>query len=556
MGSSLKCKSVLVAVLVCVLSLVAVGAAEGATITVRADGSGDYPTIQAAIDDANNGDEIICEDGVYTGEGNRNIIFLGKAVTVRSENGPENCIIDCEGDEERFHGGFFFLNREDGNSILEGLTICNGYCPMGGAIFCEGGSSPTIINCILEGNTSLYEGGAIAGRYEDTFPAIIGCKIIGNTGDGAVTYCYGPITNCIISNNWGVGLRSCNGPITDCTISGNYDGGLSFCSGEIKNCRITGNSDVGDGGGVSFCKGQLTNCIISGNSSGRRGGGIFSMDYYGPNIVNCTITGNSSAEGGAIYCFRNSKPNITNSILWGNWPEEIVLRNDTLLIEYSNIQDGWEGLGNIDADPCFVESGYWVDVNDVNIVVEPNDVNAVWFDGDYHLLEGSACINAGDPNYTAGLGETDLDGMPRVLLGRVDMGAYEFDWPPLEVEVRLTPQMLNCASKGNWVKAHVILPEGYWPEDIDVNTPAVAEPMGAESEYIKVFGNGKGKFGVEIGFEREAFCAVEPESEDGYLEVKVTGWLLTGQRFEGTDTIKIISQRWRHRHRKSTGKKR
>ena len=112
----------------------------------------------------------------------------------------------------------------------------------------------------------------------------------------------------------------------------------------------------------------------------------------------------------------------------------------------------------------------------------------------------------------------------------------------MEVEVKVTPRMLNCASKGKWVKTHIVLPEGYWPEDIDVNTPAMAEPMGVESEYIKVFDNGKGKFGVEIGFDREAFCAVEPESEDGYLEVKVTGWLLTGQRFEGTDTIKVVNQ--------------
>jgi len=120
----------------------------------------------------------------------------------------------------------------------------------------------------------------------------------------------------------------------------------------------------------------------------------------------------------------------------------------------------------------------------------------------------------------------------------------------LEVEVRLTPQMLNCESEGNWVKAHVILPEGYWPEDIDVNTPAVAEPMGAESEYIKVFDNGKGKFGVEIGFDREAFCAAGVESEDGYLDVTVTGRLLTGQRFEGADMIKVLNQHWQHRYQK------
>jgi hypothetical protein len=203
-------------------------------------------------------------------------------------------------------------------------------------------------------------------------------------------------------------------------------------------------------------------------------------------------------------------------------------------------------------EPGFVEAGYWVDVNDVNIVVEPNDANAVWVDGDYHLLEGSACIDAGDPNYTAGPGETDLDGNERVVNGLIDMGAYEAGLPPVEVEVKITPHMLNCQSSGKWVKAHVILPEGYWPEDIDVNTPAVAEPMGVESEYITVFDDGEDEFGVEIGFDREAFCAAGLESEDGYLDVTVRGWLLTGERFEGTDTIKVISRRWRHRERTTT----
>ena len=75
-------------------------------------------------------------------------------------------------------------------------------------------------------------------------------------------------------------------------------------------------------------------------------------------------------------------------------------------------------LGNIDLDPCFVEPGYW-------------DVNNVWVEGDYHLLDGSPCIDAGDPNYVAGPNETDLDGNPRVVDGDndgnsvVDMGAYE-----------------------------------------------------------------------------------------------------------------------------------
>ena len=66
------------------------------TIYVNWDGSGDYITIQEGIDAAVGGDEVVVADGTYTGDGNRDIDFMGKAITVKSENGAEDCIIDCE----------------------------------------------------------------------------------------------------------------------------------------------------------------------------------------------------------------------------------------------------------------------------------------------------------------------------------------------------------------------------------------------------------------------------------------------------------------------------
>ena len=116
----------------------------------------EYPAIQAAIDVAVGGDTILVADGVYTGEGNRDIDFKGKAVTIRSENGPNNCIIDCNGTKANPHRGFYFHSGEDANSIIDGFTITNGYAPLiivdwyatspGGGIYCEG-SSPTVTNC-------------------------------------------------------------------------------------------------------------------------------------------------------------------------------------------------------------------------------------------------------------------------------------------------------------------------------------------------------------------------------------------------------------------------
>jgi hypothetical protein len=68
----------------------------GATIRVPAD----YPTIQTGIDAASSADTVLVADGTYMGTGNKDLDFGGKAIAVRSENGPDNCIIDCENDAE------------------------------------------------------------------------------------------------------------------------------------------------------------------------------------------------------------------------------------------------------------------------------------------------------------------------------------------------------------------------------------------------------------------------------------------------------------------------
>jgi len=119
----------------------------------------DYQTIQEAIDAAEAGDTVLVADGTYTGIGNKNLDFHGKAITVQSENGPENCIIDCERDGR----GFIFQSGEGENSIVSGFTITyaaysGSTGPLGGgAIYCWS-SSPTITNCIMRGNEASYGG--------------------------------------------------------------------------------------------------------------------------------------------------------------------------------------------------------------------------------------------------------------------------------------------------------------------------------------------------------------------------------------------------------------
>jgi hypothetical protein len=123
------------------------------TIYVCWDGGGDYLTIQQGIDAAQDGDEVVVCDGTYTGAGNKNLDFHGKAITVRSAGGPESCIIDCQGDGR----GFCFLSGETSASVVDGFTVQNGWVSgeysSGGAILC-GSSSPTIANCALIHNTA------------------------------------------------------------------------------------------------------------------------------------------------------------------------------------------------------------------------------------------------------------------------------------------------------------------------------------------------------------------------------------------------------------------
>jgi hypothetical protein len=125
------------------------------------------------------------------------------------------------------------------------------------------------------------------------------------------------------------------------------------------------------------------------------------------------------------------------------------------------------------------------------------------------------------------------------------MGAYETNY--IQAVMKLTPQALNCSSKGNFVKAHFVLAEGYLPEDVDVNRPMGAEPVGVESEWIEVVDEGDGNYGIVAAFDRAGFCEALGGDAEKELEVTVMGAFMDGVEFYGTDTIKLKSDKWRHR---------
>ena len=113
------------------LLLTAISPAVAKIIYVDDDGPADFDNIQAAIDDAQDGDTIIVNLGTYTGEGNRDIEFKRKAITVRSADPNDanivaGTIIDCQGSSLEPHRGFYFSGGGR-DSVINGLTITNAF---------------------------------------------------------------------------------------------------------------------------------------------------------------------------------------------------------------------------------------------------------------------------------------------------------------------------------------------------------------------------------------------------------------------------------------------
>ena len=143
---------------------------------------GPKATIQAGLSAAVFGDTVTVAGGVYTGAGNKDL-GVGNGVTLRSENGPAGCIIDCES----LGRGFEFLGGEGPDTVVDGFTITNGRASAGGGIHVYYNSAPSIVNCVITGNTDTGEGGgAIYGIVAS--PSITNCVIFGNTASSAGVY--------------------------------------------------------------------------------------------------------------------------------------------------------------------------------------------------------------------------------------------------------------------------------------------------------------------------------------------------------------------------------
>src|SRR4029453_539392 len=134
----------------------ALGNSPGTATTIRVPA--DQPTIQAGIDAASNGDQVLVAPGVYTGPGNKNLDLHLKDIVVRAEFGAKATIIDCEGSGR----GFVLIGAYAASTRIEGFMIQNGNGngePAGGGGMLIEGGAPTVNSCLFTGNTPSGSGG-------------------------------------------------------------------------------------------------------------------------------------------------------------------------------------------------------------------------------------------------------------------------------------------------------------------------------------------------------------------------------------------------------------
>ncbi len=407
----------------------------------------------------------------------------------------ELMLADCvfSGNQASLYGA---IQNETGSTAdLVNCTFIDNHAAWDAGAILNGGSGLTLTGCRFSGNSAGRTAGAVYSDWWATLK-LTNCTLIENSADeqGGAVYNDGILTatDCTFARNYltdpgyppsnhGGGAvyngNRAKASLAGCTFEANaaFKGGAVFnwwgsnvvfaecrfsrnttgqprehadwCAGgaiyndashlRLMDCWFTGNATTARGGAICNDASdlKLTNCLFAGNAA-FEGGAIYDDGLIIP-LANCTFAQNSAARGTALaydlFSVRKTGE-IANCILLDQ-PNQISINPDSVItITYSDVNGGYPGQGNIDADPCFVAAGYWADANDPSITVESDDPNAVWIDGDYHLMAQagrwdpesqswvkddvtSPCVDAGDPM-------SPIGHEPFPNGGVINMGAY------------------------------------------------------------------------------------------------------------------------------------
>ncbi|MBI4606360.1 MAG: right-handed parallel beta-helix repeat-containing protein [Planctomycetes bacterium] len=415
-----------------VLALPWAGSIFAATLRVPED----FQEIQAALDAAAEGDEVLVAAGEYVVS--RPVTFSGKGIALRSREGATPTTIRMSETPDDPRRASVVVIEGGGNVpvVFEGFTLTGG----------QGSFEPNWARPFRG------RGGGIAG-FSGTHACVVGCVITGNRAlEGGGLWAQEArleLRDCDVSSNWagyrGGGLRvSGFVRITRTRIAGNSGGGLNFPAGslQLSETQLLGNlSTRGAGLYADIAQVEARNCLFAGNFA--RGGGetpgwggaIEVWSESSLSLWNCTITQNFAerGEGGGIWAGRVDEGAVvlTNSVVWGNWGGDLYsLYGRHFQVFYSCVGQDMRDIAvrlskNLNVDPAFVSLGVFdfTSFRTVSIAAQDVELPAFVVDpGDYRLRGDSPLVDKGTDR---GAPAVDMDGHARPCGQAVDIGAYE-----------------------------------------------------------------------------------------------------------------------------------